>query len=506
MTALLIRADAGAQIGTGHVMRCLALAQAWQGQCGPVTFACARIPAALRERLQSEGMSVHDLQADPASPEDAAHTRALAEQLGVGWLVLDGYGFDATYQRAAKPATAKLLMLDDYAHLDAYAADAILNQNSPASPAWYTHSAPQATLLLGSRYALLRREFQPYRGYQRVTDTSASRILVTLGGADPDNLTEGVMLALEQVEHPLAMRVVVGSSNPHLESLTASAARSRHQVVIAHNVVNMPELMTWADVAISAAGSTVWEAALVGLPLLTITLADNQAAIAADLAQRGAAVDLGPGHDFSPSTAAVQVANVLGDPDTRARMSHQLQRLIDGYGVERVIRHLCDAPVWLRRAQPDDAALVWNWANEPAARAASFSSDMIPWETHQQWFSTKVRAHNSAFFIALDAEDHPIGQVRFDAVNTQAAVISVSVDPHTRGHGIGSTLIAQATRRIFSEMDGLAAVDAWIKVSNTASRRAFEKAGYSIQTTMLYHGHEAVKYTCQRPENGIAKD
>lgn len=506
MPDLLIRADASTQIGTGHVMRCLALAQAWRDQCGPVTFASALLPDALRDRLHAEGMSVHIIAAEIGSPEDAVSTSALADELRADWVVLDGYGFTTDYQRVLQQSAARILMLNDYAHQDAYAVDVILNQNSTASASWYAQRAPNADLLLGSRYALLRREFHPYRGYRREVTPSASNILVTLGGADPDNLTEQLLHALDRIDLRLDVRVVVGSSNPHRQRLITTAEQSHHHMSIVHNVQTMPELMTWADVAITAAGSTVWEAALVGLPLLTLTLADNQAAIAADLAQRGAAIDLGWCSAFDPGLASRRIAEIMLDHDARMRLSSVLQTIVDGYGVDRALRHLRGQPLWLRRALANDSRLIWTWANDPVTRAASFSSASIPWETHEQWFAAKLHASNCTFFIAYDPDDQPIGQVRFDDVDQPTAVISVAIDPQRRGRGLGSSLIDQATQRLFAEVPKLHRVDAWIKASNTASCRAFEKADYRLQATTLYHGHEAAHYARHRSKTALAKD
>ncbi|MGQ9908288.1 MAG: UDP-2,4-diacetamido-2,4,6-trideoxy-beta-L-altropyranose hydrolase [Candidatus Flexifilum sp.] len=491
---LVIRADASPQIGSGHVMRCLALAQAWRDRGGQVTFICAQLGEALHTRLNTEGMAVQIIDAPIASADDARWTRQLVDALDPAWLVLDGYQFDRAYQQKVGSGR-KTLMLDDTAHLDGYAVTAILNQNPSAHPDPYREKAPEADLLLGPRYALLRREFKPYRLWQRVHPQIAARLLVTLGGADPDNATASIIAALEFVPHPLEVRVVVGHNNPHRDALRAAAQRSRHQVTVESNVTDMPGLMAWADAAIAAAGSTLWEIALFGLPVLTVTLAENQAAVADTLAQRGLVIQL---DRSNPNGLADRVSGLLSDQALRQRLSMQLQALIDGFGVERVLCRLLEERVWLRRAHLNDMRQIWLWANDPVARSVSFHSAPIPWDDHVRWYTSRMTSAGTAIDIAFTPDDRPVGQVRFDAIDTPEAIISVIVDPQFRGQGIGSALIQRAVEQIFQEAKTVQRVLAWIKPDNLASRRAFERAGFVFVQETRLHGAPAVQYVYAR--------
>ena len=146
---LLIRADASTQIGTGHVMRCLALARSWQDTLGQPIFAMTTSVPALEERLKSEGMEVIHLAAEPGSLADAKETAALAHQFNASWVVLDGYHFGSEYQKTIKISGLSLLFIDDYGHAEHYYADFVLNQNISADEQWYQHREPCTKLLLG---------------------------------------------------------------------------------------------------------------------------------------------------------------------------------------------------------------------------------------------------------------------------------------------------------------------------------------------------------------------
>jgi UDP-2,4-diacetamido-2,4,6-trideoxy-beta-L-altropyranose hydrolase len=283
-------------MGTGHVMRMIALAQAWQDGGGEAVFACAEITPALRERLAQEGFALKEITAQPGSAEDLAATCALIcqseEKNPV--VALDGYQFDADFQLGLKKAGCRLLVMDDYGHAAFYHADWVLNQNLPAREELYASRAPHTRLLLGTKFALLRREFLNYRGWQRQIPEIARKVLVTLGGADPDNVTGKVIEALAPLD--IEVKVVVGGSNPHLPELQQAVEGMKTQAAKIELVINpadMPGLMAWADLAIAAGGSTAWELAFMGLPFFTIILAENQVHLANALDSLGATTCLG---------------------------------------------------------------------------------------------------------------------------------------------------------------------------------------------------------------------
>jgi UDP-2,4-diacetamido-2,4,6-trideoxy-beta-L-altropyranose hydrolase len=337
---LIIRADGNTRIGTGHVMRCLALAQAWQERGGSVSFALAQHTPALLERLTAEECLVYTLHCEPGSSSDAAQTLALAQQIGATWIVIDGYHFSAAYQQAIKAAGVSLLVIDDYGHAEHYYADLVLNQNVSASESLYTSREPYTRLLLGTRYTLLRREFWAYRGWKREVPDVARKILVTMGGGDPDNVTLKVIHALNQVaQEPFEAVVVVGGSNPHIEALQEAVDDKPH-INLAQDVANMTEHMTWADLAIAAGGSTCWELALFGLPMLLIPIADNQLPIANKLGELGIALVVGWYADVSSDTLALAINRLIQEQETRLRMSHAGQALVDGEGGERVVEEM----------------------------------------------------------------------------------------------------------------------------------------------------------------------
>ncbi len=336
MPTLLIRADGSPQIGLGHVMRCLALAQAWQDRGGAACLVRAGTADVFDERLATEGVGLRRIGCVAGSPEDADATRAIAQELNAPAVVLDGYHFNTSFQARLRGDSVKLLCVDDNAHAGEYVADWVLNQNLHAEPALYARRAPHTRLLLGTRFALLRRDFTRWREWPRETPARVRRLLITLGGSDPDNVTGSVLTALEQLALPdLEVVVVVGGASLHYERLRASLRLPGAS--LRRNVSDMPELMRWADLAVTAGGSTCWEAACLGLPLCSLVIVENQLASARKLAGAGAAEVLEPGPaGWEPDKLAGVLNALAHNPARRAQMTTAGRALVDGRGAERV--------------------------------------------------------------------------------------------------------------------------------------------------------------------------
>lgn len=337
---LIIRADASTRMGTGHLMRCLALAQAWKDTGGKVTFITACHSEHLLQRLQEEGFDIHLLGRPYPDPSDWDLTKDILASHPNTWVVLDGYHFDEAYQQQVKETGYKLMVIDDMAHLKHYYADIVLNQNLHAEQLHYS-CEPYTRLLLSTHYVLLRREFLDWRGWKREIPEVARRVLVTLGGGDPDNHTLKVIQALQKIAMPdLEAIVVIGVSNPHAGVLEQTVKQSCIPIRLVQNAKNMPELIAWADVAVSAAGTTIWELLFFGTPSLVLISAGNQRYVAEQIGSEGIGESLGSVETLSVDTLAETIARLLRGHVLRAQMSKRGKKLVDGDGVARIISEI----------------------------------------------------------------------------------------------------------------------------------------------------------------------
>lgn len=306
---IAFRCDASTQIGTGHVMRCLTLANVLKAQGAACTFVCREHSGHLASKIKLAG---HNLVLLPEPAGDIHATADLyAQWLGVpwqtdaeqtlqalegqafDWLTVDHYGLDAQWENRIRSVAKRIMVIDDLANRT-HDCDVLLDQNLGRQAADYATWVSSATqLFIGPQYALLRPEFAQWREYslERRQNPVLNNILVTLGGVDKDNVTSQVLDALAQAKLPSSctVTVVMGGASPWLEKVQQKAKQQSYACEVLCGVNNMAELMANSDLAIGAAGSTSWERCCLGLPSFLICLADNQKEALVALSRIGAA-------------------------------------------------------------------------------------------------------------------------------------------------------------------------------------------------------------------------
>jgi UDP-2,4-diacetamido-2,4,6-trideoxy-beta-L-altropyranose hydrolase len=348
----VIRADATLTIGNGHVMRCLALAQALTRSGVDTVFICRPLPGDLIAYIQSQGLQVLVLPPLPqaVSPDaesllphwqlDAEQCLDLLKGETVQWLIVDHYGLDAQWHQCMRPVCQQIMVMDDLANrpLDA---DALVDQNPGRQAADYQDYVPAtAPRYIGPAYALLKPEFAGLRAQSlaRRTQDTGLHILVSLGGVDANNVTQAVLLALEQAALPAHTRItaVLGLHAPWREAVAQTAMHMSYPTQLISHTEHMAELMCDADLAIGAAGTTALERCCMGLPSIQLVLADNQAIAAHALAQAGAALTIPWQTDLS-AALHLALAEVL-QPERLQHMQNAAAQLVDGLGCQRVLQ------------------------------------------------------------------------------------------------------------------------------------------------------------------------
>jgi len=333
---LVIRADGNAAMGSGHLMRCLSLAQAWKEAGGIVTLITGCPSKKLLDRFRCETFSVALLEEMYPNSQDWDKTERVLNEHPDAWVVVDGYHFEQFYYERIKRLGNPLLVIDDMANLKNYHADIVLNQNLNAEFLHYLCET-DANLLLGTRYVLLRREFRRFRGWNREIPKTCHNLLVSLGGADPYNETLKVLNALENIETNLNIKVVLGATNPNRESVINCAPVKNPNIDILEAADNMAELMCQADVAITSGGSTTWELCFLGLPSIQIILARNQEEVACELGKKEVTVNLGWYEDVTENDITVALKELIVNAEARKSMSIKGRSIVDGKGAERVV-------------------------------------------------------------------------------------------------------------------------------------------------------------------------
>jgi UDP-2,4-diacetamido-2,4,6-trideoxy-beta-L-altropyranose hydrolase len=332
---LLIRADASLAIGTGHVMRCLALAQAWQSAGGKTCLVATELPDALTPRVTEEGVTLAWIRANAGSSEDADETVTLARRIGADWVVIDGDRFGSDFLATVRGAGFRVLLIDDFADRESFPADVIVNPDLDDDGLPYRKRGATAQLLLGPSYILLRREFKQEIEKETIRK-AGNRILVTLGGSDPENLSPQIASSLAACPD-LETTVVAGAGFNNVDQLFA--LRSNKLRVI-FNPPNMAQFMKEADVAIVVAGGTLWELLSMGCSVLSYSRNSPQARVIQSLSRRGVVVDMGRTDEFNSSRLVASVKELVASSLVLERMASLGRALVDGLGAGRVIEVL----------------------------------------------------------------------------------------------------------------------------------------------------------------------
>lgn len=504
MPTIAFRVDASLDIGTGHVMRCLTLADALASQEANCVFICREHLGHLADVIRQKGYICHLLPA-PIEPfisqetdlvhadwlgvswqEDAEETQVLLTQ-SVDWLVVDHYALDTRWQSQLKPCYHRLMVIDDLADRQ-HCSDVLLDQTFGRQASDYQALVPESCqLLLGSGYALLRPEFAQWREASlncRRHQTKIQNILISMGGVDAHNHTAQILEAINPLSLPenLQLTVVLGSTAPHLQSVQTLAKTLNYSTQVLSGVSNMAELMINADLAIGAAGSTTWERACLGLPSLLFCLAENQRTGIEAVAKQGSAWFV---RDMNKLASALQVLFAM--PERIAQMQTLASQLTDGRGVEKVTRLLLQPVLTLRPVTLEDSQTLFAWRNHPSIRAVSLQKDELVFEQHHRWLSASLQNSNRVMWIACMG-DTEVGMIRFDRTNeaSQEVEVSLYLAPDQMGKGLGGKLLEAGEQKLLSVWEGIERIVAQVLPSNKASMKLFAKAQYQQAVQTFY--------------------
>lgn len=353
---IAVRVDASAQIGTGHFMRCLTLADALKQRGAQTRFISRHLPDHLRGMLASKGhefILLDGVQNDGTLDElahagwlgvsqarDAADSIRVLSDESWDWLVVDNYALDLRWESELRRTASRILVIDDIADRR-HDCDVLLDQNFYADmETRYLYKVPtHCQLLLGPRYALLRDEFRRLHEQVKPRSGSVRRVLVFFGGVDADNYTGRAIEALSEIGvSNLQVDVVIGAQHPCLERIETTCARLGFVCHVQTD--RMAELMAAADLAIGAGGSATWERCCLGLPALLVALADNQVDIAKALDSIGACVYLGTAEAANSLTIQRAITSLSDRREQLEKISNHAFSLVDGMGVNRVCQEL----------------------------------------------------------------------------------------------------------------------------------------------------------------------
>ena len=489
------RLDATKQIGTGHFVRCLTIANRLKHRGAHTLFICYPLPQSLVDQLNRYGheycplsglaevVSRNKDQVIPhghwiptTSDVDAKKTiQALAEE---EWdvLVIDHYALDINWESALRPYAKKIFVIDDLADRN-HDCDFLLDQNFYLDyQDRYQSKVPKyCRLLLGPKYCLLRDEFIEAHEFRNSAPHKVKEVLVFMGGVDLENYTMKVLNSLLLCSLPnCSVNVVIGDSHPDLLGVQAICEKQGFHCFV--QTQKMANLMMSADLAIGAGGTAVWERCYLGLPSIALVVAENQKKLIHDAATRGMLYSPDINFQDFERSLANHITAMSENSSLRQFFISKGQHAVDGFGISRVINELWPQ-IKVRRATIDDLDLLHNWRNHPNIRSVSANSKMISLEEHSEWLKKVIIDPDRYILIAYQNDSVLAGVVRFDVCGVQAE-ISIYAAPNLMVKGIGSQILIAGERWILENRKNIKEFRAKVLGENATSHGLFQKLGY----------------------------
>ena len=515
---IVIRTDASVHIGSGHVMRCLVLAQGLTTQGHRVSFACRPQTGDLVAFIENKGFCVYKL-AQPKTELVPTTNADYVAWLQVPWqqdahnlltlvaavdlVIVDHYALNANWQqRIQQVLHCKVMVIDDLVR--SHHADLILDQTLLRSSDEY-QSQPQpqpqpshdeTKVLTGCEFALLNPQFSDYR-QQLLADDKLPimpKLLLSMGGIDQPNATLSVLMALavEPVLTRPLVTVLLGPRAPHYQQVQAFCLQHSEWVTQLDFVDNMAELMVQHQVAIGAPGTTSWERACLGLPSIIIPLAENQQTISRNLV----AVDAAYKVEIDDIAQLLMLTYQRLLQNWSALRKNNL-KLCDGLGLNRVLQaitHLDKTEtLLLRRAALADIKPVYDWQCHPATRQFALNKQVPSWSEHQTWMINKIGQSEDYFYIItlLYATDNKqyrsrcnVGVVRLDRIGAGEYLLSIFIDPNYYGQGLAKRALAY-----LDELHPYFTIHAKVLMANTVSQQLFTQSRFqrlTVETFIRY--------------------
>lgn len=493
---IVFRVDSSNIIGSGHVMRCLSLADELKFRKNSVLFICNNEDGNLNNIIKKKGYQVIEIASENSSIKnhalidqsrntvinnDAHQTKLIIKDKKVDWLIVDHYFLDENWESELKKYVNAIFVIDDLANRR-HDCDLLLDQNwfGIETKHRYDEYTNESTIsLLGPNYAILSKDFRSIKKNKRKHNGFINQILIFMGAVDSKRQTREALLALcnEDLSN-ISVDVVIGSSNKDKDQII-NIASNRKKTKIYNVVPSLSELMQKADLILCAGGSTTWERCFMGLPAIVFIASENQNKLTRQLAKDNAHILLESSTQINSQDWYLNISELVKDNVKLRKMSAIGENFVDGRGSYRILSHLYgfSMPIEIRKATIDDEKLLFEWVNEPTVRKFSFSSKDITNEDHKDWLRLKLNDPNCLILIGTDSNTIPIGQVRIESINYKN-YIDISIDKEARGLGFAQILIEESVKFWRNARINSWPLIAEVLFTNKASQQVFINSGF----------------------------
>jgi len=498
---IVFRTDSSVIMGSGHVMRCLTLAESLREKGASVIFISRNHDGNLNQIIAEKGFQVIELK-QPNTDINNSHKNKdiYKDWLGVSveedaedtintignkkpdWLIIDHYSLGIKWEKELRPYVNNIFVIDDLANRE-HDCDMLLDQNwFENMDSRYNNLLPiNCTKFLGPEFALLRPEFAEARNSLKPRNEIIKRVFVFFGGSDPKNLTAMTLRAFStpKLAH-LKVDVVIGANNPHKDEIF-KLAEPRDNINIHIQVNNMATIMAKADLAIGAGGVNTWERMCLGIPSIVISLADNQKVQLSDLSSKKMIHLIGDINKTEKNIIKENIIKLINNPSIIMNQTNRIKNTVKGAGRNIVknflIGNLSNFQWKVKKATQNNLKLYWVWANDEKVRENALIKEVIPFDEHVIWFEKKLVDDKCSLFV-IYVENNPIGQVRFEIENDFAR-LDYSIAKQFRGRRIAKRLLCEAIKK-FRENNSIKILGE-VLPENLSSANTFRSLGFDLK-------------------------
>lgn len=489
----LIRVDSSFQIGHGHVMRCLTLANYLKRAEHELTFCCKNHIGPLNDYIVEQGHNLLSFNSKnphfkgdneyanwlaDTQEDDADSVLNLIKDLNFDWLIVDHYGIGKVWEERLKSRIPAIFVLDDLVNRE-HAAKLLLDTTLGRQVHHYKNLCPEdCEIYVGSRFTLLRDEFLRLRERAITVRSSFKKIktiLVSMGGTDPKDLTLKVVQVLRDLVEDFSVTVVLNEKAvSFLEVKKLISQDSRFKLMTF--VKEMSQLMLDSDIAIGAAGISSYERAYLGLPTIMLQAAQNQSdnIKAFEINKLALAIKQDQLHilDIMIKKYLEKLSCIQ---DYQAFVQNGFDH-VSALGVFTLLERLHGKSVFkLVVAQASDAKQVFSWQAYPGARKFARNPQAPRWEEHLDWFNRSLKNKKRHMYI-LQVFDMALGFLRVDINSQSKHEVSILISHAFYGNGLGKIGL-ELLREEFAGID----LYAYIQKENIPSQKIFKKCGYHFK-------------------------
>lgn len=490
---VLFRVDASVEIGSGHVMRCCHLAHSLRQQGADVAFAGYLAEGHLLEWLQEQGFNVFALKPGKEKEvqskvphahwlqgtvkEDVKQTKDILKKWEqVDWVVVDHFGLDAEWEKQVQQEVSNIMVIDDLADRP-HDCRLLLDVSSLQAGNRYDNLVNlNCQRLEGVQYALVPQDFTSLRPSQPKLVKDVKNIAVFLGMSDLGAGHDKVLSAFECIKNPaFTVHYIVGPHNPNKEELMNRISKTPYFKTYEF-VKNMAQWMSGMDMYVGSGGVVTWERSCLGVSGIVVGVALNQEEGSQRWGELGCHTYLGRNSEVSAEVLAQEIQKMVKNPSKLNEMGKKSWQMVDGQGINRILKALGVLPVFFRKAQKNDCEKIYQWRNHEWVREFALDSREISLEDHVEWFEKSLENPHRDILIA-EGEIGPVGVLRFDH-EKDFSEVSVYLVPERIGEGWGLKVLNSGSAWISQHRPGIKSLKATIKPDNLRSIKVFHRAGY----------------------------